>query len=96
MYGRKANPHEVDAFIASLQAHERANPSTSTTTTHGTYDKFGRQTDSTSSTVSSGGVDPAQFAEDQADDTPEYASVQAAATYFPMLERAIGATAQVG
>ena len=85
--GRAATDDELEAFRSALNAHERANPRVTTTTT----DFEDGQAVSSSST-SQGGVDGAgrqQIALDKAMSMPEYGAYQAAATYFPVLAQAI-------
>lgn len=81
--GRDPDEKELAAFRKALNAAERSNPTKTTT-------------DAKGNTVSTGGVDEQQMAEDFAMQNPEYAETQAATTYFNALQRALGPTASVG
>lgn len=92
--GRRANQEEVDDFVSALHSYEKANPTVSTTTSR--YGREGRFKGS--ETVSQGGATSQgaqQVIQDEVEETPEYASYQAAGIYFPLLEQALGATANV-
>lgn len=92
--GEDATPKQRRALRAALNAYAGAHPSTSTSTT-----TTGVDGNSTTSTTSSGGIDAAgvqQLATDQARSAPNYAEVQASTTYFNALQKALGATADVG
>lgn len=79
--GREPTEAEVRTLTASLQAAQRKNPSTTTTTAK--YDAAGNMVSQDSST--SGGLDPQGFVDQQFDNNPDAAEHQAAATYFPLL-----------
>lgn len=89
--GRRATQEELDDFVTTLKTYEKANPAVRTTTTR--YNKQGSPVRSTATVT--GGGDPRAMLEEQAMETPEYASYQAAGIYFPLLMQAIGATADV-
>lgn len=84
MLGRAANAEELSQFTATLNAAERANPTTTTTT--GTYDAGDLVS---SSSVSSGGLDRGQVIQDRAMNLPDYGAFQASTTYADALFRAI-------
>jgi len=85
--GRRATQEELDDFVTTLRSYEKDNPVTETTTAR--YNKQGRLV--RSSKVTSGGGNPTAMLEEQAMETPEYASYQAAGIYFPLLLQALGA-----
>lgn len=92
--GRAPEGHEAKALQAMLNAYADAHPSITTQTT-----STDAQGNSTTTSKSQGGVtqqDVSQLAQESLQAKPEYASYQAAATYFPLLEQALGATANVG
>lgn len=93
--GRNASDEEINAFTATLNAAERANPAQAVTTTTDTFDD-GVQTGSTSSTTTSGGLSAAgkaQTVEDSAMALPDYGAYQAATTYMNAFMNAIQAPA---
>jgi hypothetical protein len=67
--GRAPNEQESRAFVRALQAAQRANPKSTTTT--GTFVE-GEQTDSSS--VSQGGLDPAAFMTEHVENDPALAT----------------------
>lgn len=78
--GRRATEEEVRTLTAMLNAAERANPVTTTTT------ETWRDGEVVStSTTRSGGVDGAQVIADDVMERPEYGAYQAASTYFEAL-----------
>jgi hypothetical protein len=92
--GRASNPHEEQALQAALNAYAKAHPSIQTSTTHNDGQGNTTTTSKSRGGITSQGV--GQLAQDSIQAKPEYASYQAAATYFPLLEQALGATANVG
>jgi hypothetical protein len=83
--GRRATQEELDDFVTTIASYERANPEV--TITKSRY-KDGREVSSRSTT--SGGGNPAQVVREAVEETPEYASYQAAGIYFPLLEQLTG------
>jgi hypothetical protein len=87
--GRDPSPAEKQAFLSSLHAYERDNPTVTTTryrlNSAGEYD--------TSSTTS-GGANPNGFTETYASkhNNKEHGAYQAASTYMTALMQALGAT----
>ncbi len=92
--GRAPEGHEQQALQAALNAYAQAHPSIQTQTTHTDGQGNSTTTSKTRGGITSQGV--GQLAQDSIQAKPEYASYQAAATYFPLLEQALGATADVG
>ncbi len=91
--GRAALPDETRALHAALNAYAQAHPAITTQTT--TNDGNGN---SHTSSTTKGGVnaqDVQTLSQEKLQATPEYGSYQAAATYFPLLQQAISATANV-
>lgn len=87
--GRDPSPAEKQAFLSSLHAYERENPSiTKTTYTLNSADQYD------TSTQTSGGVDPNAFSNTYSGkhNNKEHGAYQAAATFFPALMQAIGPT----
>lgn len=87
MLGRAPKPEEVPALKAMLNAYAKAHPSITTQTT--TTDAQGN---SSTTSKSRGGVTAqgaGELAMDSVKAKPEYASYQAAATYYPLLEQAL-------
>lgn len=80
--GRNPTDAEVRTLTNTLNDAQRANPINTTTT----YSADG----TTSSSVRSGGLDAGQYLDDKAMAMPDYAEYQAAATYMPAFEAAIG------
>jgi hypothetical protein len=89
--GRRAKEHEIDDFVAMVQQAQEDNPSVTRETTR--YNAEGTPVRSRS--VSTGGVDAGQLVREKVMETPEYASVQAAGVYFPLLEQALDAVTDV-
>lgn len=81
--GRMASEPEIRAFQTALNKMQSANPST----TVQTGNTANRNTTSTSTTTT--GFDPARFATEWARSRPEYAEVTAATTFMDLLDRAI-------
>lgn len=91
--GRDPSEGEYEDFLAMLQHAQRANPTTSKTSSTYTYDKdFGwQQTGSNTVThegISSGGLE--QLAYEKAQQSPTWAEWQAMGTYAPALFQALG------
>lgn len=81
LLGRNPTSTEAAAFYNTLNANERANPTTATTTSE--YDEEGNVV--SSSRTSEGGLGAggaALLAQKQAESNPEYAQYQAATTYY--------------
>lgn len=86
--GRAPTKAEVDDFIAKAQTISKDNPTVTKTTSKVGFD--GEITDSTRVTTGGGGEAKAQLAAmDQAKQSEDYASYQAAGNYFPMLFEAL-------
>lgn len=84
--GRDPTAEEFEDFITALQTKQRENP---TRTVQRTIYRDGdpvRQ-----STTSTGGIDPAEFALEQAQANPDWAEWQAIGTYFPAVMNTLGA-----
>jgi len=84
--GRRATDEEIDGFLEGLHGTQRANPYVTTTTTDPAA--------GTSSSVTSGGVDPRGYAEQHAEGDEfgeEHATYQAAATGMQWLSNALRA-----
>ena len=88
--GRNPSAAEYQAFLSSIHAAERENPTVTKRTMQlnnqtGSYD--------VSNTSTSGGVDPSAFAAEygQNHNQAEHGAYQAATTYFDALRQAIGA-----
>jgi len=82
--GRRATDEEIDGFMEGLHGTQRANPYVTTTTTDPAA--------GTSSSVTSGGVDPRGYAEQYAEGDEfgeEHATYQAAATGMQWLSNAL-------
>lgn len=89
--GRAATSAELNAAVAKVQAADKKNPTTTVITTKGAG------TGSvTNSSVTTGGIDPAQIVKDQAKSTLEYGSFQAATTYFDAMLSALNGPAGRG
>lgn len=89
--GRDAKPAELKQFLAALNAHERANPRTQQSTVTQTVGGSAQNSSTTrsSSTVSAGGVNPQQFAEDWAREQEGTAEYTAATKYLNTFMSAI-------
>lgn len=86
--GRAPTKSEVDDFIAKAQTIARSNPTVTKTTQKIGFD--GNVTDTTNITTGGGADAKAQVAAmDQARQSEDYASYQAAGNYFPMLFEAL-------
>jgi hypothetical protein len=87
--GRDPTASEYQAFLSSVHAAERANP----TVTKSTYKLNSRGTYDMSNQTSSGGVDPSAFSADYGSthNQHEHAAYQSATTYFDALRQAVGA-----
>lgn len=85
--GRAANPEEVAAFTATLNAAERNNPVR--TTTNSTYQADELVSQSSKSEGGLSGAAREQVVMDQAMKKPEYGAYQAATYYFNALASAI-------
>lgn len=83
--GRDPTRSEYQDFVAALQEAQRENPVTSRSTQ--TYED-GELTNT--STTTHGGVDPEQFAYQQARETPGYAEWNAVGTYLPVALNLLG------
>ncbi len=81
--GRRASDEEIRAFHKALNAAQKRNPSTSTTT--GVASGSSR----TSTTQSRSGFNPERFAVEYAQSNPEYAETFAATTFMQVLDKAI-------
>lgn len=89
--GRDPSAAEQQAFLASLHAAEREDPTVRTS--HYKLNPGTGQYETTSQTTK-GGVDPSAYASDYSGkhNQKEYGAYQAAATYFPALMDAVAAT----
>lgn len=86
--GRSPTKSEVDDFIAKAQTIAKSNPTVTKTTQKIGFD--GNVTDTTNVTTGGGADAKAQVAAmDQARQSEDYASYQAAGNYFPMLFEAL-------
>jgi hypothetical protein len=83
---RDPTDEEYEDFVAALQTKQRENPTVTTTRT--SYDEFGSVADTSSTTR--GGVDLEQFAQEQAEDNPDWAVWQAIGTFLPALFEELG------
>lgn len=87
--GRDPTAEEFQDFIDALQTEQRQNPSRTTTST--VY----REGDAVSqSSTTTGGIDPGEFALQQAQANPDWAEWQAVGTYFPAAMDTLGAGVQ--
>ena len=86
--GRGPTKAELTAYTIAVNNASKSSPEVSTQTV--TQDGSGN---TSSSTVNSGGIDPAQVITDSARTNPERAKYQAAAVYLPTLLNALGAVA---
>lgn len=84
---RDPTDEEYEDFVAALQTKQRENPTITTTST--TYDEYGSP--SGTSSTSQGGVDLERFAQNQAEDNPDWATWQAIGTFLPALFDELGA-----
>lgn len=87
LLGRAADDKETAALKAALNAYSKAHPSITTQTT-----KTDADGNTTTTSKSRGGITAegaGELAMDSVKAKPEYASYQAAATYYPLLEQAI-------
>lgn len=84
---RDPTNEEYEDFVAALQTKQRENPTITTTRTQ--YDENGSPMDSSSTTR--GGVDLEQFAQEQAEDNPDWATWQSIGTFLPALFEELGA-----
>jgi hypothetical protein len=92
--GRAANPQEVSDFYAALQAHEKMNPQTGSSTTETSNQQMsGKQVASATTTndVTGGGTNAQQFADDWAKAQEGSAEYTAATTYMDAFLQAIKA-----
>lgn len=78
--GRAATDDEIDTFKGVLNAAERANPTTTVSTTNYVAGDAVSQSSTTSGGLT--GQARQQMAQDQAMSAPEYGAYQAASTYF--------------
>jgi hypothetical protein len=86
--GRKSGPQDQAAFLAALQQHERANPEISRTTqVTSPGQTSGGNTTQTS--LTKGGSDATQYAEDYARGQEGAAEFQAASTYLDEFMKAL-------
>ena len=85
--GRTATDKEQQAFLAALQQQEKANPNV--TTGSRSYNSRGASTGT--SATQSGGIDPAQFAQEWAQSQEGSAEHMAATTYMDAFVNALGA-----
>lgn len=85
--GRDPSDAEAKKMLAKLNGLAHESPTVSTTTPVGDVD---------TSTVTSGGIDPEATAQEAVREMDGYAEYQAAATYFPLMERLLGARASGG
>lgn len=83
---RDPTDEEYEDFVSALQTKQRENPTVTTTRTR--YDENGSPTNTSSTTR--GGVDLEQFAQDQAEDNPDWATWQAIGTFLPALFEELG------
>lgn len=79
--GRLPTADETRKFQSAFNVASDKNPTVTTTVT---------DAEGNSTTTHAGGVDAGQFTKDQVRENPDYANYQAVATYFPMLEQALG------
>lgn len=86
--GRAATPEEMESFRNSLSAAERANPTSTTSTTQYANGDATAQSSTTTGGLSGAGKE--QVLQDQAMLKPEYGAYQAATTYFQALASAMG------
>ena len=86
MLGRDPTDAEQATYQAGLNAAAAANPTRQHTVNH-----VDAQGNTTSSTTSSGGIDPTQVLGSMAERDPEYGAYQASTTYMDALKQAIGA-----
>lgn len=84
--GRDATAKEITDAVNAVNAASKKNPSKTVTTSKG----------STTTSVSSGGVNAGQVITDQAKNNPEFGSYQAATTYFDALINAMRAPVGTG
>lgn len=84
--GRDPTEEEFQDFKDALQTEQQQNP---TRTVQSTVYRDGDPV--SQSTTSTGGIDPAQFALEQAQANPSWAEWQAVGTYFPAAMNALGA-----
>jgi len=87
--GRNPTASEFQAFLSSVHAAERDNP----TVTKSTYKLNSRGTYDMSNQTTSGGVDPSAYTADYgtSHNQHEHAAYSAATTYFDALRQAVGA-----
>ncbi len=81
--GRAPTDSETKAFVDTFNAKAEKNPQVTTQTTD---PSTGNVTATTT-----GGIDVGSEIREQAMENPDYANYQAVATYFPAMERALGA-----
>jgi hypothetical protein len=88
--GYEGSDAEKAQFLKSLNAQERAHPTTTVSSTSGTTS--GRSTTQSSTSTSSGGTDPQAEAIAMAKQQKDYAEYQYGTTYFNAFLNALGPT----
>ncbi len=91
--GQAADATQAAALKAALDAYAREHPQVTTRTI--TRDAEGNESSTSSQSGGMTGATAQQIAEDQAEAAPTFAEFQSAAFFFPLLQQALGATADV-
>lgn len=87
--GKEPSQEELSGFISALNSYEKQNATVSKTKAVQTPDVEGHSTDTVQSSMTTGGTDPAQFAEDWARSQEGSAEFQAATEYMDAFLTAI-------